>query len=150
MADLQHARAGEVHGDDRPPRHETSDVNIRGIFGFGLGLLVVAIFIHFVVYVLFQFFATQATVHRTPEFPMAAGQERRVPPEPRLQTNPRDDLRALREAEDVILGGYAWVDKDKGVVRIPIDRAMQLTVQRGLPARATGEQDGERAREKAK
>ena len=58
-----------------------------------------------------------------------------MPPEPRLQTNPREDLRALRAREDAVLNSYGWVDKTAGVVRIPIDEAIKLTVQRGLPVR---------------
>ena len=70
-----------------------------------------------------------------PEFPLAAEQENRLPPEPRLQTNPRQDLRDLRSAEEAVLTGYGWVDKKAGIARIPIDEAMKLTVERGLPAR---------------
>ena len=58
-----------------------------------------------------------------------------MPPEPRLQTNPRQDLRDLRAARRRVLKSYGWVDKNAGVVRIPIDEAMKLTVERGLPAR---------------
>ena len=39
------------------------------------------------------------------------------------------------------LDTYGWVDHDNGIVRIPIDRAIDATVQRGLPARpASGDQ----------
>ena len=114
--------------------HETSDVNIRAILGFGLGLIVVGIFIHFAIYLLFMFF-TSREARVAPEFPLAVGQEHRLPPEPRLQTNPRQDLRDLLKQEDDILGHYGWVDRNAGVVRIPIDEAMKLVVQRGLPSR---------------
>jgi hypothetical protein len=115
--------------------HETSDINIRGVFAFGIGLFVTALFIHFVVFVLFVYFNGRETGVSAPPHPLAASQAQRVPPEPRLQTNPREELRDLRASEDAILSGYGWVDKPNGVVRIPIDRAMQLTLQRGLPAR---------------
>jgi len=58
-----------------------------------------------------------------------------VPPEPRLQTNPRQDLSDLRAREDQTLSSYGWVDRNAGVVRIPIDQAIKLTLERGLPAR---------------
>ena len=78
--------------------------------------------------------AKQAT--RVPvQYPLAAQQEARVPPEPRLQTNPREDLKVLRDQEQQVLSSYGWIDKNGGVVRIPIEDAMKLTVQRGLPAR---------------
>ncbi len=66
---------------------------------------------------------------------MAIGQENQLPPEPRLQTNPREDLLKLRASEDATLDSYGWVDKNLGIVRIPIALAMKLTLERGLPAR---------------
>jgi hypothetical protein len=62
-----------------------------------------------------------------------------VPPEPRLQTNPREDLRQFREQEDAILNSYGWVDRPAGVVRIPIEDAMKLMLRRGLPSRSQKE-----------
>lgn len=44
-------------------------------------------------------------------------------------------LRLQRETEDALLHHYAWVAKDAGVVRIPIDRAMERLVEKGLPVR---------------
>jgi hypothetical protein len=52
-----------------------------------------------------------------------------------LQTTPVLDLRAMRDAEDKVLNGYGWVDQSKGVVRVPIAKAIDLLAQRGLPAR---------------
>jgi hypothetical protein len=116
-------------------RHETSDVDIGGVLGFGFGLLVTAAAVHVLVWLLFVAFSAREAHRAMPEFPLAAEQKGRVPPEPRLQTHPRQDLRDLRSAEDAVLAGYGWVDKDAGIARIPIDEAMRLTVQRGLPAR---------------
>ena len=115
--------------------HEGSDVNVRAILGFAAGLIVAAALIHFIVWLLFLYFSGAEATRDTADFPLAAGQATRVPPEPRLQTTPREDLRTLRAREDEILGSYGWVDKTTGVVRIPIDEAMKLTLQRGLPAR---------------
>jgi hypothetical protein len=132
MANLHH----EVELDNPDTQHEESDVNIRAIFGFALGLLVVAAAVHVAIYLLFVLLsngATAASAVRT--YPLSVGQEDRVPPEPRLQTNPKQDLRDLRAAEDQILNGYRWVDRNAGVVGIPVDQAMKLTLQRGLPAR---------------
>ena len=130
--------AGSPHHDE--VAHETSDVNIRAILSFGGGLLVLAAIVYFVVWLLFGYFTRRedrASGQRS--YPLAAGQEDRLPPEPRLQTNPKQDLRDLRTAEDEQLKSYGWVDKNGGVVRIPIDEAMKLTLQRGLPARQSTE-----------
>ncbi len=56
-------------------------------------------------------------------------------PPPALQQNPADDLRVMRAAEDATLRSYGWIDRDAGTIRIPIERAIELTAQRGLPAR---------------
>ena len=86
------------------------------------------------IWLLFDYFDRREARQLPAEYPLAAGREQ-LPPEPRLQVNPRDDLRELREREDQVLHSYGWVDRNAGVVRIPIEEAMKLTVQRGLPAR---------------
>jgi len=142
MAELHHPHAGEMpHGpaDNVEVHHEESDVNIRAIFGFGAGLIAVAIVVHVAILLLFNFFDSRARQQTAAAYPLAAAQqEERRPPEPRLQTEPREDLAALRTREDETLSSYGWVDRNAGVVRIPIDRAMELTLQRGLPARQGG------------
>jgi hypothetical protein len=120
---------------DSGVHHETSDANVNGVFTFGLGLMVTGIIILFLVWLLFGYFATREAGSGVREFPLAADQQNRLPPEPRLQTTPREDLINLRTAEDAILNTYGWVDKTGGVARIPISEAMKLTVERGLPAR---------------
>ena len=55
-------------------------------------------------------------------------------PTPRLQTDDGDqDLTDLHQREDLLLDHYSWVDQSQGKVRIPIERAMELIAQRGLP-----------------
>jgi len=134
MANLQDRAHGENH-ENPAVTHEESDVNIRGILGFAVGLIVVAVVIHLLIYVLFGYFDSREGRKVTVEYPLAAGQGDRLPPEPRLQTNPRQDLLDLRAREDEVLGSYGWVDRNAGVVRIPIDAAMKLTLERGLPSR---------------
>lgn len=63
----------------------------------------------------------------------------KVPPEPRLQADPAGDLQTLRTAEQAILEGYGWIDRDAGIARVPIDRAMDLVAAgrgRRLPEEA--------------
>ncbi len=54
---------------------------------------------------------------------------------PRLQTDPAADLANLRACAEAKLNSYGWVDRSAGVIRIPIDRAIILTAERGLPSR---------------
>jgi hypothetical protein len=115
--------------------HEESDVDLRGILIFAASLLVTAVGIWVLVWLLFNYFNAREARQGTPEFPLAATEEHRLPPEPRLQTDPREDLRELKDAEERTLTTYGWVDRNAGIVRIPIDEAMKLTIQRGLPTR---------------
>ena len=59
-----------------------------------------------------------------------------LPPEPRLQVTPAVDLQKFHAEEDAVLENYEWIDAKSGIVRIPIERAMELTAERGLPARS--------------
>jgi hypothetical protein len=124
-----------INAGPAPSHHEESDVDIRGVLIFAAGLVVVTAFIGVVVWGLFRYFNARDESTSAPSFPLAVSQERRLPPEPRLQTNPREDLRQLREAEQDTLTTYGWVDRNAGIVRIPIDDAIRLTLQRGLPSR---------------
>jgi hypothetical protein len=54
-------------------------------------------------------------------------------PQPRLETHETVEINAFRLQEAQTLNSYGWVDQQAGVVRIPIDRAMELVVERGLP-----------------
>ena len=89
--------------DGREVRHEESDVNVRGVLGFGAGLFATAVLIHFMVWLLFLYFSGREAARVPSQYPLAAGQETRLPPEPRLQTHPREDLQALRARADAIL-----------------------------------------------
>jgi len=113
---------------------EESDVDVKAVTMFAIGLVVTAVIIYGLVWLLFVYFTNERTTTAR-LFPLAATQETQLPPEPRLQTTPRLDLQELRAHEDELLAGYSWVNKESGVVRIPIDEAMRLVVERGLPAR---------------
>ena len=116
--------------------HEASDVNVRAILAFVVVLFATAVVVHVAIWGLFVFFERNLERTTPMEYPLSVSQGSRVPPEPRLQTTPREDLRELRVEEDQRLQSYGWVDRNGGVVHIPIDEAMRLTIERGLPARS--------------
>ncbi len=64
---------------------------------------------------------------------------RRMPeaPAPLLQTNrtAHADVANLKTAENATLHSYGWVDKAKGVAHIPVEEAMDMTLEEGLPTR---------------
>lgn len=119
--------------DNPEVRHEHTDVDLRRITYWGAGLTALVVLILAFLLWLFGLFSERETRQgRSPQgIPKSAPESRA----PRLQLSPRADMAELRAAEDKILNNYGWIDKEKGVVRIPIERAMEITIQRGLPAR---------------
>ena len=140
MANLPPSKAAQDFSHATPAvHHETSDASVGAVFAFGAGLMISGVIVLFLAWLLFGYFKGRDAGSGAREFPLALEQQNRLPPEPRLQTNPRKDLLELRAKEDKVLYSYGWVDKNTGVVRIPITEAMKLTVERGLPARAATE-----------
>jgi hypothetical protein len=64
---------------------------------------------------------------------------RHLPPAPQLEVTETQDLAAQRAAESQILTSYGWVDREHGIVRIPIGQAIDLLAASHLPARQTQE-----------
>ncbi len=115
------------------PGYETRDVNVRGAAIFGVTLFTVLVIVIFAMRGLFAYFEnTQQLGPETTPFNAA----RELPPVPRLQVDPKQDLARTIEEQKQILESYGWADQGTGKVRIPIDRAMDLILQRGLPVRA--------------
>lgn len=113
--------------------YEKRDLNAFYIASIGVAILVSALIIHVTVSWLYKSFdASDAHRGRLP-ITLVNG-KRPTPPEPRLQIDPTSDLRQLRIAEDAKLRSYGWIDRQNGIVRIPIDEAMKLIIARGLPS----------------
>jgi hypothetical protein len=70
---------------------------------------------------------------RSPAPSTLAGTRSDVPPEPRLQNSPFDDLKRLHAEEEKALNSYGWVDRKARIARIPIERALEIASQGGLP-----------------
>ena len=121
-----------------PPGAKYEHTDIDPGLGYRLAVwLVVAMLISIgIVYGSFRFFESQevAVDERAQQYPLAVGQTKE-PPVPRLQTQPFKDIYLLRRGENEKLESYGWVDKEAGVTHIPIDRAMEVLIERGLPAR---------------
>ncbi len=130
-------------------RVEARDIEVRGLAWFAASLLLSGIVISVVLWGMFRFLEGQITGQDPEDTPVVAEQRRREPPsadpaarfpQPRLQSNAAEENARQRFAEERVLASYGWLDPQSGVVRIPIDRAMDLVAQRGLPARAEGPQ----------
>jgi hypothetical protein len=134
------APASELSSGDRshgpaPAGHETSDVSIGGVVQFGIGLAAATIVIHVAVWGCFRLLEKRE--RRLDQVqavsPMVSASLRRTPPEPRLEADPLAPRLRMQASEDAVLTTYGWVDRNAGVARIPIARAMDLLVEKGLP-----------------
>jgi hypothetical protein len=121
------------HVDNPGNAHEKRDINVRIVIGFGAALVVAAIVIHLFVWLLFDFYGHLETPGYPREFPLVQTSEVRLPPSPRLQDKPREDLKVFRKQEDDLLNSYTWVNQQTGAVRIPIAQAMNQVMQQGFP-----------------
>lgn len=129
-----------AHGDPNSPRNddirfEPTDVSTRPIALSVLALAVFTVIFTFAGHLTFQLLAAREEASSPPASPLAEQYAAKEPPEPRLQVDPKKDLVVHRAAEDKILGRLAWVDRDAGIVQVPIERAMELLLAKGLPAR---------------
>jgi hypothetical protein len=118
---------------DLPAGHELSDLRPGYVAFFGIGLFVVLVISAAIASLIIHYKTVQHTRQDTP-IPRLAG-EREAMPDRRLQIDAPNELRQLRAAEETALNGYGWVDKDAGIVKIPVDRAMEILAKKGLPAR---------------
>jgi hypothetical protein len=130
----------EMHETDMAPPdvalgHEARDISTRVVVIFGVSLVVGAVIVFVAIWLVYLYFGRQADRAYPREYPMAQVGAPAQPPAPRLQTQPREELKQMRAEEDEILNSYGWVDANAGVVHIPIARAMTLTLDQGLPAR---------------
>ena len=114
--------------------HELKDVNVRNLLLLGGALCGLTIGGLLSMGLLFGYYSSQPPSGAPPT---ALEMEPQVLPQPRLQLHEHMDLERKRQAEDAILASYGWVDRKSGVVRIPIERAMELVAERA-GAKPTG------------
>ncbi|HWE49151.1 MAG TPA: hypothetical protein VG273_05160 [Bryobacteraceae bacterium] len=136
------------HGHESEVAFERKDVNVFQISAFGIGLLLAVIVSVFAMWAMFDFF-----YHREDEknannpAALMLNERPKLPPEPRLQSEPKLELKDMKADEETILNSYGWLDPNKGTVRIPIDLAIDLVAKKGLPAKPSptgGSNDGYR------
>jgi hypothetical protein len=127
--------------------YERSDIGSAGVLYFLLGLFVAGLFIFFLVDGIYSYLDKRSQAEQSPVNPLvtnAPADTRHISndypqgafPNPKLEEDERGQLNGIRLKEEQTLSTYDYIDKNAGTVRIPIDRAMDLIAQRGLPVRA--------------
>lgn len=160
MSDHNHPVKSNGHAD-----YERKDIGPAGIIAFLIGLGAVLVLAYFLVDGLYKVLDKHFEAEQPAVSPLSTNAQhdtRRIPPQydpdyqkylkeqfpaPQLETNERTELNEIRLREENVLSTYDYVDKNAGTIRIPIDRAMELLVQRGLPVRS---QSGQVTAETAK
>jgi len=138
--------------------YERQDIGVRAVYYFLGGLAVALVLAYFAVNGLYHSLEKRSQADQAPVSPLVSNapvDTRRLPseyktdsegadyekylqknfPEPQLETNERTELNKIRQREEDILSTYDYLDQNAGTVRIPIDHAMDLLAQRGLPTR---------------
>jgi hypothetical protein len=135
---------GADNGQSESKAYETRDVKLRPLVVFIAGLAVVGVVVYLVVFLMIRLFSGQAATEDARVAPSSASRPapgpggERLPPEPRIQVNAAADMDALRRQEDARLTTYGWVDRQAGIVRIPVDVAMTQILTEGLAVRQPG------------
>ncbi len=111
---------------------ERADINAPRVALLGAGVLIIALAA--VLVVAPPFFGlkehrAEVSPQRSPNAPAGL----RLAPQPRLQAMPKADLEGYMAGYERTLKTYSWIDRSKGIAAIPIDRAMRIASQRGIP-----------------
>jgi hypothetical protein len=133
-AELASASHADLEYLVNPPgaEYEHTDASVWTIVKFGLWLVVSAVVIHIGLGLMYSLLIEQSKSTEPQQYPLASTTEPRLPPAPRLQQFPRNEMYEVRRDQDAKLHSYGWVNKDAGTVHIPIEDAMKMALQRGL------------------
>jgi hypothetical protein len=145
--ELKHKHAS-THDD-----FERSDLSLRPVFVALVFLAIVCLAVAGMVWGLYRYLDTQHQASQPPQNPLVKSEppdaryatreqfKQEIKgefPDPRLEEDEVGQLNSIRLAEEKTLNSYGWVDEKAGMARIPITRAMELVVQRGLPVMQRG------------
>ena len=144
---LNHGHSG--HGVEFEPQ----DLSSRGVFGFFVGLAITGVVIYFIITAMYGFLDKYEQSQMSSSSPLTKPEDsamigaRRLPNDyaenrfkdngaPLLEVDERNQLQKFVLDQEKQLHSYGWVDQKAGVAHIPIDRAMELLAERGLPVRS--------------
>jgi hypothetical protein len=128
MADyLPQAPTGQAgHG------HEANTLVVRGLIMFAVVLIAVGLVVEFSLVYIMKDFSNEEKTQDALASPLLEDKSGTFPA-PRLQSEPPTDLVRFKEAELRRLNGYGWVNREAGIAHIPVDRAIEIVVSKGLP-----------------
>jgi hypothetical protein len=128
------------HSPNGSSGHESRDTGVTLIALSAAGLAVVVLIVFLLMWGTFNLLKTDEQKSDVSLSPLAPATQ--VPPQPRIEEHPWEQLQQLRARENRELSTYGWQDQKAGIVRIPIDRALDMIAQKGLPAQLPGQAPG--------
>jgi hypothetical protein len=143
----------KIGGHNADTGFEQEDLSPQGVFYFMGGLAVLGVVIYFILVGMYRYLDNYDRTHQPPANPMASttgvdpqsmtypqiqGQVQNTFPKPVLEYSEQTQYIEELKKQNEVLSSYDWVDQQNGIVRIPIDRAMDLLAQHGLPVLPEG------------
>jgi hypothetical protein len=131
------------HTSDR--RAQTDEVDIITVLKWTGGLTACVLFVMIVSrFILIPFLSGVDQEDRVGVREFFAPEALKHLPVPQLQLGEQEDLKKWREFETSVLTTYGWVDKGNQIARVPIKRAMEMLLEKGVPVRAGGDDSGDK------
>ena len=141
MAEHAHRSPDDQYLETPPGAgYEHTDAEVRPLVQFAIWLVISAILVHVVLAIGYLYLKrSMETPQAAQPFPLAAEEAHRLPPAPQLQQIPSKEMYELRTQQETDLHSYGWIDKNAGMVHIPIEDAMKLMLQQGKLESRPGE-----------
>lgn len=105
------------------------ELNLKALIVFAVALSAVVVAMAALMWVLSGALRSRLIGQDPPPPRLPAARVQPLPPEPRLQAKPEDDMRRMRLEEELLLSNFEWVDEASGVARVPIETAIDLLAE---------------------
>lgn len=113
------------------PGYEKRDTNVRLLMTYGLILFVIVVVSFVLMHIMFHVIDSDLRASSPPVTPLHEADPR--PPSPRLRVDGTADYLAIREEETRQLNSYGWTDKANGIAHVPVERAIEMIAESGMP-----------------
>ena len=121
---------------DQRRGHEGSDLDFNIVMLFAVSLVIALIVVHYAISGIYRYWAPKPS--RYPSRSSVASTREEFSG-PRLTVNQSVDMEKQRASEKAVLNSYGWVDRDRNIVHIPVERAIDLLAERGLSTNTTAQ-----------
>lgn len=133
----KHGKEHHGHGGHDPEHHDggfDSEVDVRSLIKFTIAILVLTVGSMGLMFGLNKaLVATSVDKNDRPPSPLAEANKPPLPEGPLLEVSPPRNWQKYKAAEAAHLKSYGWIEKEKGVAHIPVERAIEIVAEKGLP-----------------